>query len=48
MVKNGSENKIITKKFGFLNLFFHVFNYFDILKTVFYWTLKSNVDLFEK
>ena len=31
----------------FSDVFFHVFMYFDILKTVANWTLKSNVVLFE-
>ena len=31
----------------FSNGFFHAFMYFDILKTVANWTLKSNVVLFE-
>ena len=31
----------------FSDVFFHVFMYFDILKTVANWTLKSNVVMFE-
>ena len=42
-----AKTKLQLRILEFVNVFFHVFMYFDILKTVENWTLKSNVVLFE-
>ena len=44
----GAKTKLQLRILDFSNVFFHVFMYFEILKTVVNWTLKSNVALFEK
>ena len=44
MVKMGAKTKLQVISLEF----FHVFIYFEILKTVVKWTLNSNVVLFEK
>ena len=43
----GAKTKL-QLRLEFCNVFFHVFVYFEILKTVVSWTLKSNVALFKK
>ena len=43
----GAKTKLQLKILEFFNVFFYVFMYFEILKTVINWTLKSNVVLFE-